>query len=251
MNWIPRWLATSYAKLFARFAEEPFDFATAVRTLECDQVLGRTILSRLRRAWLLSLFSRMGRARLYRLLDPETWIMVNAFDARNLDRVKQGAYFNLLCKAYRSIAERHAERLVALVLYGSVARGSARPTSDLDLLVVADSFSGTVGSRIDGLLDLEEPRVKPELAWLNKRGIDADISYLPLTLVEAASPRLLYLDLVYDAIILHDRHGFFRGVLNSLRTKLDHLQARRVALGKEDWYWILKPQAEPGDVVEL
>jgi hypothetical protein len=66
--------------------------------------------------------------------------------------------------------------------------------------------------------------------------------------VEARSPLLL--DMTEDARILFDRGGFLAGELAALRARLDELGARRVWRGSA-WYWDLKPDFRPGDVIEL
>jgi len=251
VKWIPSWLGKAYSRLYTRFKEEPFDIPSANRILGCEDGLSRTILSRLRGAYLVSIFSRVGRRRLYRLLDPETWVILCSFDIRNLEGVRQGVYFNLICKCIRSLIEKYGDHLFSIVLYGSVARGTARSSSDVDLLVISDGFKGTVGSRIDELIDVEEPFVKGELFWLGKRGIHTDISYLPLRPEEAVSTHPIYLDLTCDAIILYDRGGFFEGILDRLRDRLARLKSKRVYIGEDDWYWVLKPEVKRGEVVEI
>lgn len=66
--------------------------------------------------------------------------------------------------------------------------------------------------------------------------------------VEAGSP--LFLDMVEDALILFDRDGFFAGRLERLRRRMAELGSRRIWRG-DFWYWILKPDYRPGDVIEL
>lgn len=251
MKWIPAWLGEAYSKLYFSFREEPFGIPEAAGVLGRREELLRTILSRLRGAYLASVFSRRGRRRVYRLVDPETWVILNALGAKNLEKVKQGVYFNLICKALRSLAERYGEDLISVVLYGSVARGSAKPTSDIDLLVVSDSFTGSVASRIDELVDLERAHVRPEIAWLERWGVYADISYFPLRPEEASAARPIYLDLVFDAVVLFDRGGFFEGILDRLRERLASLGARRVFIGEDNWYWVLKQEVKEGEVVEI
>ena len=60
----------------------------------------------------------------------------------------------------------------------------------------------------------------------------------------------LYLDMVEDAILIYDKGGFFKSVLERLRQKLEELGARRVKLGR-GWYWVLKPDAKFGEVIEI
>lgn len=251
MSWVPAWLGRAYSKLYLKFKCEPFTLASAQEALETSSDLARVVISRLKSAGLASTFSKAGKKRVYRLLDPETWVIVSAAGAKNLGRVARGRHFNLICAVLRSLIERYRRRLVSVVLYGSVARGHAGPTSDLDLLIVCESFSGSVASRIDELVEAEGPYVKRELAWLAGRGIYAGVSYLPLRPEEALHTRPLYLDLVYDAVVLYDAGAFFESILANLRERLAKLGAKRVFLGEDEWYWILKPSIEVGEVIEV
>jgi len=56
--------------------------------------------------------------------------------------------------------------------------------------------------------------------------------------------------MVEDAVILYDRGGFFRGVLDRLSRRLVELEAKRVRIGRK-WVWVLKERIENGEVVEL
>ena len=60
----------------------------------------------------------------------------------------------------------------------------------------------------------------------------------------------LYLDMVYDAIILFDRDEFFKKVLDRLRKRLEELGAKRIRLGKL-WYWVLKEKYRFGEVIDI
>jgi hypothetical protein len=56
--------------------------------------------------------------------------------------------------------------------------------------------------------------------------------------------------MVEDASILFDRNGFFSKILDRLRARLKELGAKRVWKGNI-WYWVLKPDYKPGEVIEL
>src|SRR5438067_639718 len=60
----------------------------------------------------------------------------------------------------------------------------------------------------------------------------------------------LHLHLTEDAMILHDRDGFFAGVLDRMRASLRRLGSKRIREGAT-WYWDLKPDFEPGEIVEI
>jgi predicted nucleotidyltransferase len=137
------------------------------------------------------------------------------------------------------------ERLVSVVLYGSVARGTARPESDLDVLVVAEVFQGSPAERRGPLL----------AAWRAARaahGLPAvEWSLVTKTPEEARHVSPLYLDMVEDGVLLLDRDRFFAEVLERLRARMKELGSRRVFLEDGSWYWDLKPDFRWGEVVEL
>jgi hypothetical protein len=58
------------------------------------------------------------------------------------------------------------------------------------------------------------------------------------------------LDMVEDALILHDRQGFMKRRLTRLEERLKVLGARRIWRGNA-WFWDLKPDYRPGEVFEL
>ena len=140
---------------------------------------------------------------------------------------------------------QNGERLVSIVLFGSVARGQARPESDVDLLVVAEGLPRSLADRRRPLLE----------AWERVRGT-RDLPYIEWNLIiktpsEARGRSPLYLDLVEDAILILDRHGFFEGVLSGMRARMRELGSRRIHLPNGSWYWDLKPDFRFGEIVEI
>lgn len=144
----------------------------------------------------------------------------------------------------------YGERLVSVVIYGSVARETQTFDSDLDLLIIAKGLPTGRMKRIREFDPIEE-RLEPFLKLLREKdGINTYLSTLIKSPEEAERGSPLFLDMVEDAKILFDRNGFFNGVLERLRRRLKELGAKRIWRGNA-WYWDLKPDYKPGDVIEL
>lgn len=155
-----------------------------------------------------------------------------------------------LARRYADLLRQHfGDRLVSIVLFGSVARGDASAASDLDLLIVAEDLPQGQFAR-KRLLAAADAAFEEDLERAQSAGVDTRLARIIRTPDEAARPIPLYFDLTEDAVILHDRREFFAGVLDRLRASLRRLGARRVRQGAV-WYWDLKPDFKPGDVVEI
>jgi predicted nucleotidyltransferase len=137
------------------------------------------------------------------------------------------------------------DRLLSLVLFGSVARGQARTTSDIDLVVVAEGLPRRLADRRRPLLDSWEraraAQALPRIEWNLVVKSPAEAQY--------HSP--LYLDIVEDGILIVDRGGLFATVLAAMRERMRVLGSRRVYLPDGNWYWDLKPGFRFGEVVEI
>lgn len=157
-----------------------------------------------------------------------------------------------LLKTFVDLIQREmGGQVVSAVLYGSVARGTAGPESDVDVLLILREASTEYWKRLQPLLPILR-RLRKEPCWkkLEEQGMMPFLSLLVLSLEEAEENRYLYLDMVEEARILVDREGFFRRKLESMRQRLKELGAKRVQRNG-DWYWDLKPDLKPGEVITL
>ncbi len=166
------------------------------------------------------------------------WKMRTQGQTNTLDKIKGP----LLQKARRL----YGSRLVSLVVFGSVARGTDGPHSDLDLLVVARGLPQGRLKRVREFEPLEE-ELEEALKGLGRCG---EVSVVFKTPEEALRGSPLFLDMVEDACILFDHERFFEQLLERLGQRLRELGSRRIWKG-EAWYWDLKPDFSPGEVFEI
>jgi predicted nucleotidyltransferase len=158
----------------------------------------------------------------------------------------------LLEKLTARAREHYGERLVSLVLYGSAARGTMKPFSDIDLLVIVkDLPKGNHERWVEWRKQVVEPAIQDECDRLYREGYYVTVSARLKTPEEASFFHPFYLDMTQEAILLFDRDGFFRKVLERLRRRLQELGSKRVFLPDGSWYWVLKPDIKWGEVFDL
>ena len=146
---------------------------------------------------------------------------------------------------------RYGDRLISVCLFGSIARGDFKPSSDIDLLIVIDDLPEDLGSRFTEMFKVKrEVRRSSEYRKLVEEGLPRLISEVVLTPSEVAKHPPILLDLIFDGEILYDKSGFLKRELEALRRKLEGMGARRVR-SRRGWYWILKPDIKFGEVVEF
>jgi len=139
-------------------------------------------------------------------------------------------YKEALSELLAFLKDKLRENLISVVVFGSVARGTFKEHSDVDLLVVSRNFPKKLVDRIDLFVDKTF-----EISM--KYGIN--ISIIPLKIDEAQSTQPIYLDMAYEGIILYDRDNFIEKKLNDLRKKLEKMGAERVPY-KRGYFWKLK-----------
>ncbi len=138
--------------------------------------------------------------------------------------------------------------LLACCLFGSVARGTARPDSDLDLLVVhGEGCRKPLGTLMKVM---EEVEGSPEYRTLVATGHRPDPYPVFLTERDLWERPLILLDPMDHGVMLWDT-GILADRFAALRRRLRELGAKKVMLPEGGWYWDLKPDWRPGEVIAL
>ncbi len=151
-----------------------------------------------------------------------------------------------------ALRRRLGDDLLAVVLYGSVARGGAHPESDMDVLIVWRNAPSTYYARLAVAIDVSERiRSLPDVLAVHAEAPYAQLGFLILSEEEARQNRYVYLDMTEEAIILYERERFFTQRLAEMRARLAEPGSRRVWLPDGTWYWDLKPDLIAGEVFEL
>lgn len=143
----------------------------------------------------------------------------------------------------------YGERLLSLVLFGSVARGTMRPDSDIDLLVVAEPLPEDRFGRVREF-EAVEARLAPQFAAARTADVNTFLSPIFKTRAELAEGSFVFLDLPDEGRILHDPQAVAATYLASLKARLAAQGARRIDFGGGH-YWLLQPDAPPGTPIPL
>lgn len=163
--------------------------------------------------------------------------------------VLREAFDRIVAALVDACRQVYGERLVGVVVYGSVGRGRMRPDSDLDVLVVAEPLPSGRGARMAEFERVDD-LVEPALAEARESGITTWVSPLVRTLDELDRSGFLVFDIACDGRVVHDPSGRVAAYLAAVRERLAARGAqRRSASGRT--YWVLDPGVRPGDVVTL
>ena len=160
-----------------------------------------------------------------------------------------GRFDRILEELVAACKSHYADRLVSLAVYGSVGRGTPRPDSDIDLLLVAEDLPDGRVKRADEFRVIERSLERAEDASPDP-GPPVFLSPVIKTIREVRCGSPLFLDMTEDARILFDRDGFLEDFLSGFRERLVRLGSKRIWVGSA-WYWDLKPDYVPGEVFEL
>jgi predicted nucleotidyltransferase len=166
----------------------------------------------------------------------------------NLNTFGYRDYREILKNFKQLLHTRFENNLISLVLFGSVARGTAKQESDIDLLIILENASDSYYRRLEPVVDIE---LKLREEAYENTGAAPTFSSIILSKEEAMENRNIFLDMLDASIILYDKNDFFKNRLKELNKRILQLGSKKVVLEDKTWYWNLKPDSVPGEVIEL
>lgn len=155
----------------------------------------------------------------------------------------------LLHELTGSCKKHYGGNLISIVVYGSVARYVHTYYSDIDILLIVDNLPDGRMSRMNDFAEIEN-ELSAELTDARNNGWHVDLSPIIRKPDEINAGGYLYLDMVDDALILHDQNNFFAEYLNNLRNRLHEYGAEKKRW-KGGYYWEIKPDLKPEEVINL
>ena len=156
----------------------------------------------------------------------------------------------LVVKVFREVKKYYGKNLISFVIFGSVARNTFSPCSDIDFLIICENLPDGRSKRIIDFIENVEVKVEDYIKNLRKKNIFTELSPVIKKPDEVKMGSFLFLDMIEDAVILYDRNDFFRNYLSELKRKLKKYGAKKI-YKKGGYYWILKDKIDLKEGVEL
>jgi len=186
------------------------------------------------------------------LIKLESTVLGGPPEFTNVERIPHEVYRGLIRKYCEILHELYGSDLRSIVLMGSVARGDWDEDSDIDLLIVVDSWDQKpLWNRLRELRAcVRKLRATSEFERALNQDLAATIQHYPMSRSEASEFHRIYIDACIDSLILFDMDEFIYQSLARMRQKLVEHGARRIQLPEGRYYWILK-DIKAGEIFTL
>lgn len=196
--------------------------------------------------------TEVGRSATDLLTNLQRLLGVRDIELRNLDKVPHRIYAPVIERYCRILRSELGDRLLGIMLFGSVARGDWEKSSDIDLLLVAEGWDDLkVWERLRQLSKARELLKRTaEYEAAVRVGYWPTFQHYPLAEGEVDNFHRVYLDATIDGKILYDPQQILSSALEETVRKLTALGARRVQTVEKKHYWILH-EARAGEVFSL
>ncbi|MCM8779166.1 MAG: nucleotidyltransferase domain-containing protein [Candidatus Omnitrophica bacterium] len=165
------------------------------------------------------------------------------------NKIKSSVYYPLINRYMKELISQLKEEVLAITLFGSVARNTARKDSDIDILLLLSKKDKKIHDKIIEIdissYDWEENQI------LRKKGYSTKIYDIEKTEGELRNNPLILLDILDHGIVLYDPYKKMRHLLHDFKNKLKELGTKKIVFSDGKWCWDLKPDWKPGEIVEI
>jgi predicted nucleotidyltransferase len=237
MHWVPSWLASTYAKIALGFGDSVFSSKDAAALTGLESKKLNIAVSRLASSgWLVRI--KKGK---YLALEPLSVLTALGKDWPSRFEEHPDALV-LVQVALSELVHTLGSRLVSVAVFGSLARGEWSDTSDVDLLVVADSLPERYTERLKSVKRVSDACSSIRASQWTRTGRDFHLLDLILLAKKEldGSNQVFLLDLTRDAIVLYDKEGFLSKKLAELGRKLEATGAARITTPTGKTYWDMR-----------
>ncbi len=168
----------------------------------------------------------------------------------SLDRVSH-VFRNYLYNLLKVLKENCKEKLLSVILYGSVARGKWNKDSDIDLFLLFSDDTSDARKLNKEVIRLTAFFEK-ENQVINEDGVElfCPIQEIALKMEDLNNFRTLYYDIAMDGIILFDRNQTGLKFIKKIKNRIEEKGLKRVFISDNDFYWERK-DIKFGEIVEL
>lgn len=168
----------------------------------------------------------------------------------NYDRVPY-IFKNYLYTYISLLKEKFNNKIISVILYGSVTRGKWTYESDIDLLLI---FSNEISNKSDLNKTLTNISVALEKRLVlkdgNNRPIYCSLQEYPILLKELNNFRTLFYDIAMDGIILFDRSNIGFNFIKRINQRIISKRIKRIFISDKKFYW-KRNDVQFGEVIEL
>ncbi|GEM_PF-217828 len=155
-------------------------------------------------------------------------------------RLGINTYSKFISHFIKKADKKLGDKIISMILFGSVARGEARGSSDIDIFIFYDDSKITRSELnriiISTIIDLRESKQYQELA---QKKIIPEIYPFLISKSSADDYLWVFLDATEEGVILKDTNYFTANLIQNLKTKITKLGGRRTKLPNGKFCWVL------------
>lgn len=180
-----------------------------------------------------------------------TWINLEELEKLRFEWMKVS-----LSRLSELFLEEFSSELISLIIYGSTVKGSFHlGRSDIDILYILEDHSENLWDREGRVFKNFQSTWEYRACdyWLKTLGTYGYPETTTVSLQKSYAKRFqpVYLDMLTHQATLFDREEFFHELMEKLEEALKALGTLRIEYADGTYYWSLKPDIRPGELIEI